>query len=721
MGPRRLGSAPVWSLLLLAIIPVHATSIYGGNGLTVSVSTNGSYEIDVPETGWRFSGSMGRTLSNLHTQTGSDAVAGAYSEISFDFVSDASHHAAVRSYTGSRTVLFTVTLPNGGPNSFSFPSFTSFPKGLNHIAFAGDFAFPSFYGTSEESPGVYFDSGLNAVILSPVSHFMVASTAISSSNVMASGISTKIASLPAGFSHQTVMVLDSGINRTFESWGKVLTGLTGKTRPANDADTTLNRLGYWTDAGSTYYYSTEPGQSYPDTLSAVKADFARQGIALGYLQLDSWFYPKGGSADWVDRSGGIYEYFAADPPFASSLALFQSSIGLPLIAHARWIDPQSPYRQQYKMSGNVSIDPLYWGATARYLASSGVIGFEQDWLADMAQTDYTLTAEDEFLDNMASAMAQQNVSIQYCTGTARHFLQSARYDNLTTARVSGDRFDRTRWHDFLYASRLASAVGLWPFTDVFMSGETDNLLLATLSAGPVGVGDRVGNLNAVNLLKAVRPDGVIVKPDHPLTPIDSSFWSDSNNALLPMVAATSSDFGDLKAWYFFLYPQGSVTQAQFRLSDAGVTGPAYLYDYFGDTGRVVNPDDLLTEDVGEWRYQIAAPVGRSGMALLGDIGQFVSLGKKRVTALSDDGVVHATVAFAAGERVRTIQGYSPDAPSVEAVTGSVSSIRYHAGTGLFTVQVMPGADGTACFQISRTIVRFAAKVPALPPPVKRPR
>src|SRR5262249_373594 len=154
-----------------------------------------------------------------------------------------------------------------------------------------------------------------------------------------------------------------------------------------------------------------------------------------------------------------------------------------------------------------------------------------------------LTDADAFLDNMAGLMAQQNINIQYCSGTARHFLQSTKYNNLTTVRTAEDRFNRTRWTNFLYASRLASAVGMWPFTDAFLSSEADNLLLATLSAGPVGVGDRIGEVNAGNLLRAVRGDGVIVKPDAPLAPIDATYLNDSTSAGTPMIAATYSDFG----------------------------------------------------------------------------------------------------------------------------------------------------------------------------------
>ncbi len=688
-------------LFLVSAATLQAVSIGGNAGLTVTVSSDGSYEIAVPNPAWRFAGSLGGSPSNLAVVSGIDATSGAYSEISFDFCTDARRHAAIRTYFASPAVVFTVSLPSGGPNTFSFPALTVYPKGLRHIAFSGTFAFPTFQGWNDESPWVSFDSAMNTVILSPASHFMVARTGCLPTGELGSGISQQITSLPAGFAQLTLLVIENGINRAFDDWGKLLTGVTGKVRPANDADVTLNRLGYWTDAGSSYYYTTEPGLAYPQTLSAVQADFAKQGIALGYVQLDSWFYPKGAAADWTSMTDGIYEYVAASPPFASSLATFQGSLGIPLVAHARWIDPASPYQQRYRMSGTVSIDPLYWSAVASFLGDSGSAGFEQDWLADKATTAYNLTDGDDFLGNMASALGRRNVNIQYCSATARHFLQSAKYNNVTTIRTSQDRFDQTRWTNFLYASRLASAVGAWPFTDVFMTCETGNVLVATLSAGPLGVGDRIGKLNAGNLLRAVRTDGVIVKPDVPLAPIDSSFWNDSLNAQAPMIAATYSDFGDLRGWYFFLYAQGANTQAQFRLSDAGVNGPVFLYDYSSDTGRVVQPDELLSEDATGYRYLVAAPIGKSGIALLGDTGQFVTLGKKRVAALADDGVVHVSLAFAAGEQSRTLQGYSPDPPIVTAGTGVAGTRSYDPATGRFTVEVRPGPGGVASLRIRR--------------------
>jgi hypothetical protein len=97
------------------------------------------------------------------------------------------------------------------------------------------------------------------------------------------------------------------------------------------------------------------------------------------------------------------------------------------------------------------------------------------------------------MDNMALLGNQFGLSMQYCMATPRHFLQSSKYDNLTTIRVSEDHFTRDKWDQFFYSSRLASALGVYPFSDVFGSDEKVHLLIATLSAGIVGVGDRMGD------------------------------------------------------------------------------------------------------------------------------------------------------------------------------------------------------------------------------------
>lgn len=703
----------IWfSCLVLCALatPAGALVTAGGAGLIVSVDSSGSYGVSVPGLSWEFRGEIGAPAVNLVLASGADS-AGAYQEISFDFVTDAARHAAIRSYNDRPAVLFIARSAVATSNTFSFPAWKNYPGNLNHLTYSGTFAPPSFSGLAEESPWIFFDSSYRTFILSSAANFMAASTNWTVKNEMASGISPLIKSLPAGFEHRTILVVGQGINKTFDAWGQVLTSLASKRRPANDSDASLNQVGYWTDNGATYYYQTANAMNYEQTLSAVKADFDRMGIGLGTIQLDSWFYPKGAGALWSNNGQGIYEYVAASPPFAAGLAKFQQRVGVPLITHARWIDTASPYRKSYRMSGNVVLDKAYWDTVAGYLATSGVATYEQDWLNDNAHTDFNLTDAAEFLDNMASSMANRNVTMQYCMAGPRHFMQGSRYSNLTTMRTSADRLGRDRWNDFLYTSRFASALGMWPFTDNFNSTETTHLLIGTLSAGPVGLGDAVGAFNSANILRSVRKDGVIVKPDVPLTPIDASYLNMARSIDTPQLHATYSDFGALRTYYLFAYLQGNNSVARWNLADFGAADPVYLYDYFGGTGRVVEPSDAIEKAVtGDALYMIAAPIGPSGMAVLGDLDQFVSMGRKRISRMIDDGRVHLTVAFAQGETARTIQGYSPILPLAVAANGGVSAVKWDAASHRFSVSVTPGSDGTASLILRRSLPRshFAA-------------
>ena len=700
--------------LLLLSVPGKSmsstTTIQGAQGLVVSLDISGNYDIKVTSPAWHFAGTVEHPVSNVTVTSGLDDV-GPFNEVAFDFTATIVRHAAIRTYANRTAVLFTLSYPNGGP-SYCFPALAQYPSGLKHVAFSGTFAPPTFSNLPEESPWAFFDSNANTFILSPASDFMAASLSKSSSGTLQSGFGWQIGSVPQGFAHKTLLVIDTGINAAFSTWGNMLTALQGKTRPANDSDVTLNRLGYWTDNGGTYYYHMEGRMSYVDTLAAAKAEFDKYGIGLGYLQLDSWFYPKGPQAQWSDSADGLYQYSADSSLFGSSLAGFQQTLGIPLATHARWIDKSSPYRQQYSISGNVSTDPAYWDMVAAYLKSAGVATYEQDWLSGPAVPDFNLADPEAFLGNMAYSMSQAGLTMQYCMPSTRHVMQSTKYSNLTSIRGANDRFNPDKWTPFLYSSRLIGAVGAWPFADVLMSGETSNLLLSTLSAGPIGLGDKIGSLNAVNVLHAARLDGVIVKPDVPIAPIDSVYLADAASlGTAPMVASTYSDFGEMRANYVFAYPQSAGNnQFSFSIADLGSNTSAYLYDYFGNAGRVIQPTDIVNETItGASLYLIAAPIGRSGMAVIGDAGQFVTLGRKRIVSLTDDGAIHLTVAFAKGEAYRTIIGYAPyTAPTVTASNGSAARVIYDPVSGRFEVAVQPGADGTAKIQINRTFGALTA-------------
>jgi hypothetical protein len=678
-----------------AATPISISSPY----LTITINSKGVYTIIAKSPAWTFGGKIGHTLSNIAINSGSDGI-GSYQEIDFNYIDSngASRGGGMRAYNSNPIVLFVDRYLSTTPNTTPFPKLSTYPKNLYHLNYQYAFAQYTFTKFAADSPWVYFDGLGNSFILSPASNFMIASTVKAGSGAIASGINSTIIALPAGFVHQTFLVIGQGINNTFQIWGHAMTNLQGKTRPANDEGITLNTLGYWTDHGATYYYNYDPNLGYAGTLQAVYNSFKQAGIPLGYMQLDGWWYPKGASDIWTNHNAGIYTYNTDPTLFPNGLLAFQKQLGIPLMTQAKYIDASSPYRSQYTMSTNVSTDPNYWNTVANYLQSNAVATYEQDWLSNKALPSMNLTDPDAFMNNMASAMSTAGLTMQYSMPLPRHFLQSSLYNNLTTIRVSDDRFSSARWDTFLYASELASALGIWPWSDVFMSTETDNLLLSTLSAGIVGVGDPIGAESATNLLQTIRADGVIVKPDAPIVPVDAMYIQDAQATNQPMVASTFTDFGSgMKALYVFAYARAAhtPTTASFTPVSLGLPGSVYVYNYFTGKGTVLPAGGTFTDTVSSGSYYIAVPIGRSGIGFLGDAGKFVSWGKKRISQVTDTGSVQATITFANGETSLNMYGYAPSQPKVTATDGTVGTVTYNSATSIFSYPVSPGADGSA--------------------------
>jgi hypothetical protein len=681
-----------------------ATSGDGAAPGAIEVDPSGTYRITFQNPAWTFAGSLGAAALGIQQTTGVDG-AGAYHEVTFAFTDTSAKSGSIRLYDAKPAAILTETYVAAASNDGTpFPTFTSYPQLPYHASY-GDAEFsPVSFGTlTADSPFVFFDANANAFILSAASNFMNASTAQSSSTgALSSGIDPAVTALPAGFTHSTVLVGEPGINAAYATWGGVLTGLSGKTRVASDSTPYLERFGYWTDNGAYYYYNYDADAGYPGTLEGVSAYFTSIGVPLAYMQIDSWWYPKGPQQLWNDKADGLYTYTADTTVLPSGLGSLQQALGIPLITHARWIDTSSPYRSQYTMSNNVSTDPSYWASVADYIAGSGVAVYEQDWLNQAALPVTTnLTDQEAFMDDMAAAMAAKGLDMQYCMPLPRHYLQASKYANLTTTRVSVDRFSSPRYVDFLYTSLLTSSLGAWPWSDTFNSTEVDNLLLSTLSAGMVGTGDQTGTASAANLRQAVRPDGVIVKPDAPVAPLDATFVNQASGVDTPLVAATYTDFGGgMRASYVYAFNVGTSVTASFTPAALGYAGQAFVFNYFQGTGALVAASSPYTQDLTNGSsYYVVVPLGPSNIALVGDAGKFVSLGKKRITQLSDTGTLTVGVAFAAGETSVTLRGYAASQPTASARTGSVGALPWDAGTKLFTVPVMPsGAAATITLQ-----------------------
>lgn len=678
-------------------------------GISVRLNEKtGRYQIAARNPAWSFAGSLGSAPHALRKVRGRDRI-GAFQEIAFTWHSgQVPLRSVIRLYLDHPLLLFRyMYLKPSNPSSVAFPSFTSMPVHLYHFSYRNAaFAPPQFELGQYGTPWLFFDRNANAMVISPASHFIIAAMHGNGEHLIASGLNNKLSSVPAGFTQQTLMAIAPGIRHTWHIWGDGLIRLEGKLRPANESDTVLKYYGYWTDHGAFYYYKNyNPKLGYAGTLKAVIAQYRKEGIPVHYLQLDSWWYDKsfkGMSPDdhtgrW-SAGGGEMLYRASPTLFPQGLRAFQRSVDLPLMTHGRWISEHSPYRQTYQISGVAAIGMKWWNHIAAYLQSNGVVTYEQDWQSYIDQHspafNSTIQTGKEFYDHMARACRAHGLTMQYCMALPCDFLQGSRYGNLASIRVSDDRFMRKRWRNFLYTSQLAYAIGTWPWTDVYFSNETDNLLLGDLSAGPVGTGDALGKEDKANILKAVRADGVIVKPDEPIMPLDQMYIADANHSKTPFIGSTWTDDGAVRTAYVFAFSRsGSVSQTvRFSPKEVGVNGPAYVFDYFNHNAQRVARGGTFATQLGPngTGYYIVAPVGESGITFFGDSGNFVTMGKQRIASLVENcKLVDAQVLFAANENSVMLFGYAPSKPTVAIREGHAGPVSFTQNTGYFSVEVSP--------------------------------
>ena len=655
--------------------------------------------------------------SQLIQRTHGHDTLGGYCEISLHTPDEID---SIRVYTSSPTVTFSVHTLTASTTPLHFPTLDGFPSALHRLGHrVQPFGGFQFHFLGSQGPWLLFDNHSNALVLSPADHFFISDMEMPQHTLRSSLVSS-IRSLPAGFTHTTVLVSGTGIHATLAAWGRAMQSWVRRPPVSDQADPLLRSLSYWTDNGATYYYKFNPQLGYTGTLLAVADKYKSLGVSLGLIQIDSWFYPKGPQKDWrvfnwKNGAGGAYLYQPDKRLFPNGMGAFAQQLHLPLAVHGRWIDRDSPYRSIYKISGNVAIDPRYWEATASWMQAAHVAVYEQDWLGTFAQAAPDLTSPERFHNLMAQSMRQHSITMQYCMPAPADYLQGTRYSNLTTIRTSDDRFEQKKWDSFLYDSQIAYALGIWPWTDVFMSDELPNLILSTLSSGPVGVGDAIEKINSANLLRAARADGVLVKPDHGIRPLDRIYLADAlANTSNPyaaspgishlgaaMLAVAHSNQPAARISYLFAYPRPAqsptMTSAPFTPADLGYTQAVFVYDWRSGNGQAVAANDSAALAFRDgWGYDVVSPILSSGFALIGDPQMIATAGKQRLTASTDaTGALHLRLRFAAAETAHTLLIYSAQPPHLHTVLGHLAASHYDATSHLLRVTLDTPTDGSA--------------------------
>ena len=726
--PQR-GRTSTWTaamavMLVIAITPQLSAQQGMAAGLKAKIDAHtGDYVLTGRKPAWEFRGSVGSPVQRVAHAAGQDGL-GPFHSLRFDWRWNGSPLTGeIKTYDRQSVARFELTYRN--PTShpqLNFPNFTSLPSDLHVFSYRNfRFAPPQFAAGDYGTPWLLFDDHFNAAMISPAGGYSV--TVLSGDGKNSAGVSLDAAidQVPAGYSVSSLLVLGAGIGRVYSDWGTALNRIQGRSRPSNEADDSLRYLGYFTDAGAFYYYNYDPQLGYAGTLQAEIEHMRSTGVPVHYLQLDSWWYEKDNlgpdgeplkprpvnpaakrarpvfpAARW-NTPGGIWLYEASNVLFPQGLEAFHKQVDVPLVVHSRYIGQDSPYHGRYDIAGIAPIDAKYWNDIAGYLRKSGVAIYEQDWLDYLRQYssfESKLGVGDQFFDNMAAAMKAEGLTMQYCMAEPNVFLQGSRYSNLTSIRVSEDRFIRTHWYHFLFTSQLADALGIWPWADNVNSQDVNGTLLQTLSAGPVAIGDEMGQENKQNLMQATRTDGVIVKPDEALVPVDSDYLDGALGRHGPTLGYTHTRQNGTTTAYVFAFANTSQDHGpvQFQARDVGLEGPMAVYDYFAHRLTVVPAGGSFHGELegDEASFYVCATPGKSGIAFWGDRDDFVGTGQMRIASIVDGPAqLGITVLFARDENNVNLHGYAAFEPRVTAQGGRAGSLHYDSATGEFDVPISP--------------------------------
>lgn len=602
--------------------------------------------------GMPWAGLVAGGMAGLERSSGTD-VLGAFEEVRFEWLEDGNLSGSIRLYENKPLALFSQTWKDGlveKPSVF-FPSILEIPD-LEVFTHQGLFAAPAWQYRPGSRPWLLAAPSGYRFLVSPANHFFTAFLSGLDAGRLESGLNPGVEEVPSGFTQKTLLVYGKSVNALWEDWGRALMALHGKRPLENDDHPMLATLGYFTDNGSAYYYSYDESLGYEGTLLALADHWWRKEVPVRYVQLDSWWYPKGPNdpegrsydivrdALWKNP-GGMLGYEADPDVFPEGLQGFQEKLALPLMVHTRWLGTDSPLRDLYEAEGPVLLGFEGWRDTMADLAEAGVLVFEQDWLDQTLlypPMRNRLGLGETFLGNMARAAGVNGIQIQYCMPEPLHLLEGSRHSNVTTARVSADRFQVNRWESAIFTSRFSSALGIWPWVDVFKTDETGNFLLSILSGGMVAFGDALGEEDVENIARAARRDGVLVKPDTALVPSDWTYEQRWKNMDAPILAYSSSHDGAGRTAYVFGFNR-SAHEAAIELSPSmlGMDGRCFALDYFGRQGAVFSDDAPKQLGFPAWK-PVQALQAESGMLSGGLLVQKrKDAEKRRYIALSDEG------------------------------------------------------------------------------------
>jgi hypothetical protein len=409
---------------------------------------------------------------------------------------------------------------------------------------------------------------------------------------------------------------------------------------------------------------TEKNKTYEETVLDLGKYI--NNTYFKHLQFDSWWYYKG-------KNSGVKLWEPRPDVFPDGMRITNERIGFyPLTLHNRYFAPDNEYVDRFffvvEKDYALPIDKNMFEYIFRKAQEWGMQIYEQDWLVTVTE-GMQVTQQDVFkahmwLKAMADAASTLGVTIQYCMALPSHLLQSVEFQAVTTARASDDYNPSNDQWRIAHTSLLHWSLGIIPFKDNFFTSDMEEpgcntnyntcqeinselqALVAVLSAGPVGPSDRIGFLNYSRIWHASRGDGVLLKPDHPAFPVESSFqlYSPTTYKTLIDVRSTSSSY-QVGTWHYILAADLEKPFSLLPHEFPTQTKEAVIFNYY-DFLR--SPSNILRFDSPlviperahylpiDFNYYIVAPVLANNWTILGEYDHFITMSKQRIRDIQQD-------------------------------------------------------------------------------------
>eukprot|EP01084_Bolivina_argentea_P143823 252503_1 len=423
-------------------------------------------------------------------------------------------------------------------------------------------------GIVGSGPLAIFDTEMNnCIIISSLSNPMAMNEeVIVNKNIkqIQWGLQGNINNVNKGFETSFIMSVTknkgNGLNKGMNEWGDRMLKYFG-IKERNDCykkDYTLNWLGYLTDNGAYYYYYTEAGKNYQDTIIDIKKYHDEQNITTRWIMLDSWWYYQG-----INR--GTTNWTARPDIFPNGMKFIYDNTGWKVQAHQRYFALDNIYANNIPNQTNketIGLFPFTWSdhealpltySFYDYLFNTtlewGVVSIEQDWLLNISMTPLILNSTSfgmQWLLNMDSALNKYDYTLKMDSGVPRHLLASVQLITATQGNANMD-YHQDKIHQWKLgiSSILFKSLGLGPMKDTFWSTSnypdsgpytngTQELyprlqsVVSSLSNGGVLPGDKINYANGTLIMKCCNSNGLLLRPDVSATMIDKFFLYKSN-------------------------------------------------------------------------------------------------------------------------------------------------------------------------------------------------